>query len=86
MNSFERLRPQLERDEGTLAPEWLTVPQACAFSHMGRTSLYSYLDINGGVIKTACIRRRNTIKGKRLVSIDSLRAFIESCSEEGSPQ
>ena len=65
-----------------IPPEWLTVAQACEFSHMGKTSLYSYLDINGGKIKTACIRKRNCVKGKRLISLDSLRLFIASFVEE----
>lgn len=63
-------------------PEWLTVQQACEFAHMGKTSLYSYFDINGGKIRTVCIRKRNCVKGKRLVSLDSLRAFIGSFVEE----
>jgi hypothetical protein len=63
-------------------PEWLTVPQACEFVHMGKTSLYSYLDINGGKIRTSNPRKRNCTKGKRLINFDSLRAFIESFVEE----
>jgi hypothetical protein len=31
-----------------ISPEWVTVGQACEFSHMGKTSMYSYLDIGRG--------------------------------------
>lgn len=63
-------------------PEWLTVRQACEFAHMGKTSMYSYFDINGGKIKTSNPRKLNCVKGKRLVNFDSLRAFVHSFVKE----
>ena len=43
---------------------------------IGRSSLYEL--IADGKIKTASLRKRNALRGTRLINIDSLRAFIES--------
>lgn len=61
-----------------LEPEWLLVSEALTFARIGKTYLYSNLDFNGGPIKSTLIRKRNARQGKRLVNVDSLRAFIES--------
>lgn len=63
-----------------VALEWVTPKQACSYAQMGLTCLYSHLDFNGGAIKTALVRRRGAIQGKRLINFDSLRSFIESCT------
>ncbi len=82
MNSGELRETTTQTSE--IAPEWITTDQACAFARIGKTCLYYHLDISGGEIQTACIRKRNRIRGRRLVSIDSLRAFINSQVEGGA--
>jgi hypothetical protein len=74
MEHEKQTRPR----EVVLEPEYLTVRESCHFSRMGSTSLYSYFDIAGGPIKTALIRKRGAKKGKRLVSVKSLRQFLEN--------
>jgi hypothetical protein len=70
------LSNSIENTGQTIRPEWLSIAQSCEYLHMGKTSLYSYLDINGGAIRTVNTRKRGCIKGKRLVSYDSLRTFV----------
>ncbi len=53
--------------------------KAASMSGLSRSLLYEL--IADGSIKSACIRRRNAQRGTRLVSADSLAAFIESCVE-----
>ena len=58
-------------------PEWLTLPQACRRSNLGRTTLYSLLKsgaIRGKVIKT----RRENVSGKRMILGASLDAFLNA--------
>jgi hypothetical protein len=61
-----------------IEPEWIKVSEAKNFSGLGKTYLYSQLDINGGKIRTSLLRRRNARQGTRLINLDSLRAFIEN--------
>lgn len=61
-------------------PEWLRMDKAASLSGLSRSLLYEL--IADGSIKTACIRRRNAQRGTRLISSDSLMAFIESCVEK----
>lgn len=64
--------------------EWMSVTEAMSFMSVGKTWLYSQLDINGGSITTSLIRKRNARQGKRLVNVDSMRAFInEGIGVEG---
>ncbi len=57
-------------------PEWLRISDAVHRFRIGRSTLYSL--IAEGLIKTALIRRRGNTTGIRLVSLDSLRAYVES--------
>ncbi len=57
------------------APEWLKVGDAVRRFSIGRTSIYEL--IRNGSIKTALIRKRGNTLGCRLISTDSLRAYIE---------
>lgn len=72
-NSEGSLTP--DGSEG-LKPEWLTVPDAIKAFGIGRSSLYEL--ITDGIIKSACIRKRGNVRGKRLISYDSLAAYVES--------
>ena len=65
----------------TLKPEWLRLPDASRISGIGRSSLY--ILIKEGRVKSVCLRKRNSIRGIRLVNADSLNAFIESFADGG---
>ena len=64
-----------------LKPEWFRVPDAIRVSGISRSSLYTL--IKEGKVKSVCLRKRNCIRGIRLVNADSLSAFIESFANGG---
>ena len=61
-----------------LEAEWIRVDAAVRFSSLSRSLLYENFDTSGGPIKTAVIRKRNALRGVRLVNLESLRDFILS--------
>jgi hypothetical protein len=64
----------------TTAPlEWITIKEASRLFSIGRSSLYSLLGEQK--IKSTCLRIRGQQRGKRLISAESLRMFLESQSE-----
>ncbi len=67
---------------GAVKPEWLRIPDAIRFSGLGRSSLYEL--IREGKIKSVCLRKRNNIRGVRLISADSLSSLIESAANGGA--
>lgn len=56
-------------------PEWLRVDDAARASGLSRSLIYEL--IQDGSIVSASIKRRNALRGCRLISRDSLMAFIE---------
>ena len=66
---------------GAVKPEWLRIPDAIRFSGLGRSSLYELM--KKGKVKSVCLRKRNCIRGIRLVNAESLNAFIESFANGG---
>ena len=62
-----------------LRPEWLRIPDAVRYSGIGRSSLYTL--IGDQKIKSVSIRKRGAIKGIRLVSVDSIDAYLDSLAE-----
>lgn len=62
-------------------PEWLRVKEACEYSRLSKPKLYQL--INAGRIKSVSLRERGQIRGTRLISSDSLRAFLESRATGG---
>jgi excisionase family DNA binding protein len=68
--------------ENQLPLEWLRVKEACAYSRLSKPTLYGLL--NRGEVKSVSLRQRGQTKGTRLVSYDSLRAFLEAHSTGGS--
>jgi hypothetical protein len=63
-------------DVTTLPAKWLRLPAACAYSGMSRAKLYEL--ISEGQIKSICVRKKGNIRGLRLLSAESLDAFLES--------
>jgi len=64
---------------GTLEPEFLPILPACKFSGLGRTALY--LEIRAGRIKSISLRKKGAARGRRLVSVASLRQYLASFAE-----
>jgi hypothetical protein len=62
-----------------LKPEWLKVNDATKIFGIGRSRLYEL--ISEGRIKTASLRARGNVKGRRLISYDSLAEYIEGFVE-----
>jgi excisionase family DNA binding protein len=56
-------------------PEWLRVPEAVRRFGLGRSTIYEL--IRNREIKTALIRKRGNTRGRRIISTDSLRAYVE---------
>ena len=62
-------------------PEWVRVPEAVRLFGLSRSAVYDL--ITAGTIKSTALKKRGAIRGIRLVSFDSLAAFIEaSCNAE----
>ena len=59
-------------------PEWLRIPDACNKFSVGRSWLYE--EIASGKIASRSLRKRGAIRGIRLISRDSLAAFIEGAT------
>ena len=59
-----------------LKPEWLRIPQVTQVFGIGRSKLYELL--SEGAIKSVSLRKRGQASGTRLVSYDSVSAYIES--------
>lgn len=75
---------KLKRLEGeasySLAPEWIRIPQACAFTGLGRSTIFTL--INSGAIASKLIKTsKHNVSGCRVVSVESLRALIEESEE-----
>lgn len=62
-------------------PEWLRVSEACAYCRVSKPKMYDLL--NRGLVKSVSLKERGQIKGTRLVSFHSLKAFLESKATGG---
>ena len=63
-------------------PEFIRVDKATELFGIGRTKLYSLM--SSGKVKAFTLRERGQIKGTRLISYDSLKAFIEGQTPVGA--
>jgi hypothetical protein len=61
-------------------PEFIQIPDAVRFSGIGRTSLYK--EISAGRIKSISLRKPGTARGRRLVHLASLRAYLNGFASE----
>lgn len=59
-----------------LKPEWLTIRDTTKVFAIGRSRIYEL--ISRGKIKSHSIRERGKVSGRRVVSYDSVAAYIES--------
>jgi hypothetical protein len=60
--------------------EWLRINDVRAVFGLARTTVYNLID--EGKVKSVCLCREGASKGVRLVSVASLRAYIESFATE----
>jgi len=65
-----------------LKPEWIRVPEAVRVSGISRSSLYEL--IASGKIKSFSNRHRGAVRGIRLISYDSLMAYLERAYQQSS--
>jgi len=72
----------LKRGEATVAtPEYLRIAEAVRLFGIGRSTLYSLIS-NGSVTSRVIKTSRHNVSGIRLISVESLRAFIEESGQE----
>ena len=65
-------------------PEWIRVPKVgtiCPHSGLSRSFVHSL--IKGGLVESRSLRKRGAKTGVRLVSYDSLMAYIRNTGEPG---
>src|SRR5688572_14404370 len=67
----------------TIRKEWITVAEATTYSSLTKPHIYQLMD--RGLFRYVSLRERGKVKGKRLISFDSLRAFLESRAKGGEP-
>ena len=71
-----------ERDE-TQLPVWVRPPKPGTVEHytgLGKGKLYQLEKL--GLVKTASLKPRGAVRGVKLFQLQSLLAYVESCSEE----
>jgi hypothetical protein len=61
--------------------EWIRVDAACEYASVSKPVMYGWL--NQGLVKNFSNRARGQIKGARLISLSSLRDFLESRATGG---
>jgi hypothetical protein len=66
-------------DITTLPVKWLRLPAACAYSGMSRAKLYQLMA--EGQIKGISVRKKGNLRGLRLISAESIDAFLQSFAE-----
>lgn len=64
-----------------IQPEWIRINEACRFASVTKPVMYEWM--KRGLVKNFSNRQRGQIKGARLVSLDSLRHFLDSRSTGG---
>jgi Helix-turn-helix domain len=66
----------IQTASGTFVPEWADARGTKMIFGFSRSHLYQL--VKEGKIKSACIRRRGALKGRRLFSCESIRAFLNA--------
>ena len=63
----------------SVEPEFVDIPDAIRFSSLGRTRLYE--EVSSGRIKSVLLRKPGAARGRRLIHLASLRAYLLSFQE-----
>jgi hypothetical protein len=67
--------PKWIQINAAMHPEWIRIAEAVRLFSISRSKLYEL--IAAGKIKSFCLRERNKVKGIRLISFDSMSAFLD---------
>ena len=64
-----------------LGPQWVGVPSHghCPISGLSRPHIYNL--INDGLIRSACLRQPGAIRGRRLIYLPSLLAYLDRMAD-----
>ena len=65
-------------------PEWTDIPGLKRIFSIGRSSAYTHIE--NGDFKSKVLRRKGCIKGKRLIFVPSVRAYIASQTDDVDPR
>jgi len=65
----------------SLETEFFGVEEACRWSNIGRTNIFAL--IKAGRIRSINLRQPGRAKGRRLIHVPSLRAYLLSHAEGG---
>jgi|LakMenEpi03Aug12_release.lakeMendotaPanAssembly.Ray.scaffolds.fasta_scaffold2735060_1 hypothetical protein len=68
---------------GELKPEWIRPKDVPRFFALGRTKIYELLA--EGKVRSVSLKKRGQKHGTRLISYDSLSAYLESLATGGEP-
>jgi hypothetical protein len=71
----------VEEQRNAIESEYLRVPAAVKYCGLSKSHIYELA--SSGEIKSACIRRRGSVRGVRLIHRGSLADFIEANSAGG---
>lgn len=68
-------------DQKSLGPAWINIPSKghCPITGLSRPFYYDL--INKGIVRSACIRRPGAVRGKRLVYLPSVMAYLDKCAD-----
>ena len=66
----------------SLGPQWIGVPSVghCPITGLSRPHIYNL--IAAGLIRSACLRQPGAIRGRRLVYLPSVLAYLDRCADE----
>jgi hypothetical protein len=64
-----------------LGPQWIGIPSRghCPVTSLSRPHVYQL--IAAGVIRSACIRKPGAVRGRRLIYLPSLLAYLDKCAD-----
>jgi len=77
-NNSDAIKPEAPR------PEWVRIPKSrttCPFSGLSRAHIHRL--VQAGEVESMSLRKRGAKTGVRLISYDSLMAYIRSAGEPG---
>ena len=83
MNNQVTSPPGMAAASGTLVPEWTDHKGARVLFGLSRSHLYELA--GEGKIRSACIRRRGALRGRRLFNCESIRAFLDAIVKQEAP-
>ena len=73
-------QPEAETYHANNQPEWARIPDIIRVFGIKRTRLFALLA--EGQIKSVNLRRRNCVRGVRLINCDSVRALLETLANK----